>query len=68
MNNLKRIFFSLAALLFIFLLVALVAVEIVPLYIWFVFTGKAQGLSERLAAKIFAYMDNRFESIGKHIS
>lgn len=66
MKRIKLIWFALAGTFFIALLFALLLIESVPLFIYFLVTGKAAGWSEKLTKKTFDFIEKRFETISEY--
>lgn len=66
MKRLKLIWFALAGTFFLALLLSLLIIESVPLFIYFLVTGKAAGWSEKITKKTFDFIEKRFETISEY--
>lgn len=66
MKRLKLIWFALAGTFFLALLLCLLVIESVPLFIYYLVKGKPAGISEKLTAKTFSFIEERFSTISDY--
>ncbi len=66
MTRLKLIWFALAGTFFIALLFALLIIESVPLFVYYLIKGKSAGVSEKATKAIFTFIEKRFETIQEY--